>query len=66
MIASDGDVRVFGSGAAHPRAYGAFARVLAVYVREKASSHWRMRVRKMSSFPAERIGLTIPETLLAR
>ena len=35
MIASDAAVIVFGRGVPHPRAYGTFARVLAVYVREK-------------------------------
>jgi len=35
MIASDGEVPVFGRGNPHPRSYGTFARVLGVYVREK-------------------------------
>src|SRR6202030_3638314 len=35
MVASDGDIPVFGQAAPHPRSYGTFARVLGVYVREK-------------------------------
>jgi N-acyl-D-amino-acid deacylase len=57
MIASDGEVPLFGQGAPHPRSYGTFARVLAVYVREKRLLTLEEAVRKMSSFPAARIGL---------
>src|ERR1700722_11989069 len=35
MIASDGEIPLFGNAAPHPRSYGTFARVLGVYVREK-------------------------------
>jgi N-acyl-D-amino-acid deacylase len=58
MIASDGGVTIFGRGAPHPRRYGTFARVLAVYVREKGIITLEDAVRKMSSFPAARIGLS--------
>jgi len=58
MIASDAAVIVFGPGVPHPRAYGTFARVLAVYVREKGVITLEDAVRKMSSFPAARIGLS--------
>jgi dihydroorotase/N-acyl-D-amino-acid deacylase len=57
MIASDGEVPLLGRGAPHPRSYGTFARVLAVYVREKKILTLEEAVRKMSSFPASRIGL---------
>jgi N-acyl-D-amino-acid deacylase len=57
MIASDGEVPIFGRGAPHPRSYGTFARVLAVYVREKKIVTLEDAVRKMSSYPAARIGL---------
>lgn len=57
MIASDGEVPVFGRGAPHPRSYGTFARVLAVYARDKKVLTLQEAVRKMSSFPAMRIGL---------
>ena len=58
MIASDGEVPLFGEGAPHPRSYGTFARVLAVYVRQRKLLTLEEAVRKMSAFPAARIGLT--------
>jgi dihydroorotase/N-acyl-D-amino-acid deacylase len=58
MIASDGEVPIFGRAAPHPRSYGTFVRVLAVYVREKNILTLEDAVRKMSSYPAARIGLT--------
>ncbi len=57
MIASDGQVAQFGRDSIHPRSYGTFARVLAIYVREKGILTLEDAVRKMSSFPAARIGL---------
>jgi dihydroorotase/N-acyl-D-amino-acid deacylase len=57
IIASDGSVEILGRGAPHPRSYGSFARVLAVYVSEKGILTLEDAVRKMSSFPAARIGL---------
>ncbi len=57
MVASDGEIPVFGKGAPHPRSYGTFARVLAVYVREKKLLTLEEAVRKMTSFPAARLGL---------
>ena len=57
MVASDGQVAVFGRDALHPRSYGTFARVLSLYVREKGVITLEDAVRKMSSFPAARIGL---------
>jgi N-acyl-D-amino-acid deacylase len=57
MVASDGEIPVFGRGAPHPRSYGTFARVLAVYVREKGLLTLEEAVRKMTSFPAARLGL---------
>jgi N-acyl-D-amino-acid deacylase len=57
MVASDGEVPVFGRGAPHPRSYGTFARVLGVYVREKEILGLEEAVRKMTSFPAARLGL---------
>jgi dihydroorotase/N-acyl-D-amino-acid deacylase len=58
MIASDGGIPVFGRGAPHPRNYGTFARVLAVYVRERSLLTLEEAVRKMSGFPAQRLVLT--------
>jgi N-acyl-D-amino-acid deacylase len=58
MIASDGEVPIFGKSSPHPRSYGTFARVLGVYVREKKILTLEDAIRKMSSFPAARLGLT--------
>ena len=57
MIASDGGIPVFGKANPHPRNYGTFARVLAVYVRDLNTITLEEAVRKMSSFPAQRLGL---------
>jgi dihydroorotase/N-acyl-D-amino-acid deacylase len=57
MVASDGEVPVFGKGAPHPRSYGTFARVLGVYVREKGLLTLEEAIRKMTSFPAARLRL---------
>jgi N-acyl-D-amino-acid deacylase len=57
MVASDGEVTIFGKAAPHPRSYGTFARVLAVYVREKGILTLEEAVRKMSSAPASRLRL---------
>ncbi len=57
MIGSDGEIPIFGQAHPHPRSYGTFARVLAVYVRERHTITLEDAVRKMSSFPAARLGL---------
>jgi N-acyl-D-amino-acid deacylase len=44
--------------AAHPRSYGTFARVLGRYVRELKVLSLEDAIRKMTSVPAQRIGLT--------
>jgi len=41
----------------HPRAYGTFPRVLGRYVREKGLLRLEEAVRKMTSLPAQRLGL---------
>jgi N-acyl-D-amino-acid deacylase len=58
MVASDGGIYLPGEGVPHPRSYGTFARVLAVYVRERRVLTLEEAVRKMSGFPAARLGLT--------
>ena len=60
MIASDASpgIPTFGKDAPHPRAYGTFARVLGVYVRERQALTLEDAIRKMSSFPAQRMGLS--------
>jgi N-acyl-D-amino-acid deacylase len=55
MVASDGDIPVFGQASPHPRSYGTFARVLGVYVREQHVLTLEDAVRKMSGYPAERL-----------
>jgi N-acyl-D-amino-acid deacylase len=57
MIASDGGPVVFGRGVPHPRNYGTFPRVLGRYVRELNLLPLEEAVRKMTWFPARRIGL---------
>jgi len=52
MVASDG-----GIGARHPRGAGTFPRVLGRYVREGKWLTLEEAIRKMSSFPAKRLGL---------
>lgn len=56
MISSDGGFGVPGAGHPHPRNYGAFARILAHYVRDENVLTLEEAVRKMSSLPAARIG----------
>ncbi len=58
MIASDGEVAVFGRNVPHPRSYGTFARVLGLYVREKKLLPLEVAVQKMSALPAQRLGLS--------
>lgn len=57
MIGSDGEVPIFGRANPHPRSYGTFVRVLGVYVREKTVLSLEEAVRKMTAFPAQRLGL---------
>jgi N-acyl-D-amino-acid deacylase len=56
MVGSDGNISSPGSGG-HPRSFGAFPRVLGVYVREKNILTWEEAVRKMTSAPATQLGL---------
>ncbi len=58
MIASDGGIVAPGEGVPHPRNYGTFARVLSLYVREAGLLSFAEAVRKMTSLPAGRLGLT--------
>jgi dihydroorotase/N-acyl-D-amino-acid deacylase len=57
MIASDGGIPVFGIDVPHPRSYGTFARVLGRYVRERGVLTLEDAIRKMTSLPANRMGL---------
>jgi len=58
MIASDGRLAYIGEGHPHPRAYGTFPRVLGYYVRELKVLELQLALRKMTSIPADRLGLT--------
>ncbi|MBC7804716.1 MAG: amidohydrolase family protein, partial [Akkermansiaceae bacterium] len=42
----------------HPRTYGTFARIFGRYVREQGVLTWAQAIRRMTSLPAQRIGLT--------
>lgn len=61
MLGSDGSAMVPVGRAAqarpHPRSYGAFARLLAYYVRERRAIDLAQAVRKMTSMPADQMGL---------
>jgi N-acyl-D-aspartate/D-glutamate deacylase len=57
MASSDGDLRTPGVGHPHPRDYGAFARRLAVYVRDRNVVPLEFAIRSMTSLPATVFGL---------
>jgi N-acyl-D-amino-acid deacylase len=56
--AGDAPEGVFLLSAAHPRAYGNFARVFAEYVRKDHALRVEEAVRKLSSLPADNLSLT--------
>lgn len=58
MVSSDGGVPALNVGVPHPRNYGAFGRVLARYVREQQTLSLAEAIRKMTSLPASRLGLS--------
>jgi len=53
-VATDGPLS---TGKPHPRAYGAFPRILGKYVREENIIPLEEAIRKMTSLPANRVGL---------
>ena len=55
MASSDGGLVMAGSGVPHPRNNGAFARRLAVYVRERRVVGLEFAIRSMTSLPASRV-----------
>lgn len=61
MICSDGGALAtegpLSAGTPHPRNYGAFPRVLGHYVREKRVLPLETALKKMTSTPADRVGL---------
>lgn len=62
MLGSDGSARCVGGpsgkGHPHPRAFGSFARVLSHFVRARGHLGWAEALRKMTSQPADRLGLS--------
>ncbi len=58
MIASDGKLSQPGENHPHPRSYGTFPRVLGKYVREKNVISLSEAIKKMTSMPANLLGLT--------
>jgi N-acyl-D-amino-acid deacylase len=57
MASSDGGLAVAGAGQPHPRNNGAFARRLAVYVRERRTIDLEFAIRSMTSLPAAVFGM---------
>ena len=57
MVGTDGHLRKFGVGVAHPRNYGTFPRVLGRYSRDQKLFDQVEAVRKMTSMPADKLGL---------
>ncbi len=57
MTSSDGGLVGMTEGKPHPRNYGAFARKLAVYVRERGTVSLESAVRSMTSLPAAVFGI---------
>jgi N-acyl-D-amino-acid deacylase len=56
-FSSDGALTPFGVGFPHPRAYGSFVRVYRKYVREDHVLTLEDAVRKMTTLPAQIIGI---------
>ncbi|MHA1191381.1 MAG: N-acyl-D-amino-acid deacylase family protein [Promethearchaeota archaeon] len=59
MVGTDGFgiPAAFSSGAYHPRCFGTYPRILAKYVREEKILTLEDAIRKMTSFPASKLGL---------
>ena len=53
MTCTDGDLVPMGQGKPHPRAYGAFARKLRLYVRDRGVVDLPFAIRSMTSLPAQ-------------
>lgn len=58
MFASDSGIRLFGQDTPHPRGYGNCARALAKYVRDDKVLRLEDAIRRMTSLPAQRMGLS--------
>ncbi len=58
MFGADAGIRVFGQGMPHPRGYGTNARVLGKYVRDEKVIPMEEAIRRMTSLPAQKFGLS--------
>src|SRR5688500_3210667 len=58
MFASDASIRIFNQGVPHPRGYGTNARILGKYVREEKVLNLEEAIRRMTSLPAQKFGLS--------
>lgn len=63
MIASDGRITEFEKGFPHPRVHGTFPRVLGHFSRDRGLMSTEEAIRKMTSLPAMRMGLSDRGTL---
>jgi N-acyl-D-amino-acid deacylase len=57
MTSSDGGLVATNEGKPHPRNYGAFARKLAIYVRERGTVSLESAIRSMTTLPAAVFGI---------
>ncbi len=59
MVGTDGAgiPAAFSTGAYHPRFFGTYPRILGKYVRDEKLLTLEQAIRKMTSFPAQRLGL---------
>jgi len=57
MIGTDAIGVHSSQGKPHPRSYGTYPRVLGHYVREEGVLQWEDAIRRMTSLPAQRLGL---------
>ena len=57
MIGSDGSLVQFGRASPHPRGYGTYPRVLGEYSRNRNVISLEEAIRRMTSAPADRMGL---------
>lgn len=57
MTCTDGDLVRMGEGVPHPRAYGAFARKIKKYVRDRKAVALEAAIRSMTTLPAAVFGL---------
>ena len=63
MVETDGDLVTFGRGFPHPRSYGSFPRVLGTHVRERQQLTLEAAVQRMTSLPAQWLGIRDRGTL---